>query len=177
MAEKAGKRAGLTEMSKTVKNIFTNILIVLLVYSAVHYYQVRNSPSGVAPEIKGVMLDGQVFNGLSEFEKPVLVHYWATWCKICEFEHSNISRIAEDYPVIGIASQSGSVAEVKAYVEEHGVSYPILVDPHGFNAKQWGIVGFPTSFVIGKDNQIKFVDVGFTSEFGVRARLWLASIF
>ena len=159
----------------TAKNALINVLIFLAVYFAVHLYQIRNAPSGIVPEIKGQMLNGQVFEGLAGIEKPVLVHFWATWCKVCEFEHENINNISKDYPVIGIASQSGSLEEVKAYVNEHDLSYPVLIDNRGYNSKKWGIVGFPTSFIVGEDNQITFTEVGFTSELGVRMRLWLAS--
>jgi len=159
----------------TAKNAGINILIFLSVYFAVHLYQVRNTPTGVVPEIKGQMLNGHAFVGLVDIKKPVLVHFWASWCKVCQFEHENINSIAQDYPVIGIASQSGSLEEVKAYVNEHSITYPVLVDKQAYNSKKWGIVGFPTSFIVGEDNQIIFTEVGFTSELGVRARLWLAS--
>lgn len=160
---------------KTAKSVLTNILIFVVVVYAVHLYQTRNSPTGVAPEIKGYMLDGKMFEGLASIEKPALVHFWATWCRVCQLEHDNISSIALDYPVIGIASQSGSMREVETYVKDHDILYPVMLDATGYNSKQWGIVGFPTSFIIGEDNEIIFTEVGFTSEIGVRLRLWLAS--
>jgi len=159
------------------KDILVNLLIFVSVVYGVHLYQTRNSPMGVAPEITGFMLDGQAFKGLSAMEKPVLVHFWATWCKVCEFEHGNISNIAQDYPVVGIASQSGSVSEVAAYVKDHEITYPVLMDVDGYNAKRWNIIGFPTSIVIDENNEITFTEVGFTSEIGVRTRLWLAKLF
>lgn len=163
-------------MPKLAKSILINGLIFFSVYLLVHLYQTRSAPSGIAPEIQGVMLDGTRFQGLASVEKPVLVHFWATWCKVCEFEHGSINQIAQDYPVIGIASQSGSLADVSAYVAEHQLSFPVLVG-NGSNAAQWGIVGYPSSFIVGEDGQIKFTEVGFTSEMGLRLRLWLASFF
>lgn len=160
---------------KMVKSVLANILIFVLVVYAVHLYQTRNSPTGVAPGISGRMLNGDMFQGLEKLEKPVLVHFWATWCKVCQLEHDNISSIALDYTVIGIASQSGSLSEVDAYVKDHGITYPVMLDVNGFNAKKWNITGFPTSFIIAEDNKITFTEVGFTSEIGVRIRLWLAS--
>ena len=160
---------------KTAKSILVNILIFVTVVYAVHLYQTRNSPTGVAPEIKGYMLNGEKFEGLDKLKKPVLVHFWATWCKVCKLEHDNISSIASDYTVVGIASQSGSLSDVKAYVKDHEISYPVMLDANGYNARQWNIIGFPTSFIIAEDNKITFTEVGFTSEIGVRIRLWLAT--
>ena len=160
---------------KTAKGILSNVLIFVTVVYAVHLYQTRNSPTGVAPEIKGFMLNGEKFEGLDKIKKPLLVHFWATWCKVCQLEHDNISSIALDYPVIGIASQSGSLKEVEAYVKDHDILYPVMLDANGYNAKKWNIIGFPTSFIIAEDNEIIFTEVGFTSEIGVRIRLWLAS--
>ncbi|NQY94051.1 MAG: protein disulfide oxidoreductase, partial [Campylobacteraceae bacterium] len=36
-------------------------------------------------------------------DKPVLVHFWATWCPICKFESPNVETISKDYEVITIA--------------------------------------------------------------------------
>ena len=58
-------------MKLVVKNIFINILIFIVVIYAVHLYQTRNSATGLAPEIKGYMLNGQAFEGLAGVEKPV----------------------------------------------------------------------------------------------------------
>ena len=46
---------------KFAKDILVNLLIFISVVYAVHLYQTRNSPVGVAPEIKGYMLDGRSF--------------------------------------------------------------------------------------------------------------------
>ncbi len=40
--------------------------------------------------------------------KPILVHFWATWCPTCKFEAPNIEKVSKDYEVITIAVQSGT---------------------------------------------------------------------
>ena len=164
-------------MNKRLKSILINVLIFLSVYFAVHYYQTRLTPTGQAPEISGWLLEGKEFEGLHKLDEPILVHFWATWCKVCELEQGSINDIAKDYHVITIASQSGSVAEVRKYQVENELSFPIIVDQSGLLAKQWGIIGFPSSFVLDKNNDIKFVEVGYSTEMGLKLRLWLASFF
>ncbi|HFE39161.1 MAG TPA: redoxin domain-containing protein [Gammaproteobacteria bacterium] len=84
--------------------------------------------------------------------------------------------IAKDYAVIGVASQSGSRESVQAYMKRHGISYPSLLDADGQLARQWGVMGFPASYIIDENQQVVFAEVGFTFEFGLRLRLWFASI-
>ncbi len=40
--------------------------------------------------------------------KPILLHFWATWCPTCKFEAPNIEKVSKDYEVITIAVQSGT---------------------------------------------------------------------
>lgn len=164
-------------MNQRVKSILINVLIFLSVYFAIHLYQTRLAPSGQAPEITGWLIEGKQFESLRGHDKPILVHFWATWCKVCKLEESSINSIAKDYPVITLASQSGGFSEVKKFKAEHGLSFPVIVDQSGILAKEWGVVGFPSSFIVDENNDIRFVEVGFTTELGLRLRLWFASVF
>ena len=164
-------------MSKRVKSILINVLIFLSVYFAVHLYQTRLVPSGQAPEIKGWLIEGKAFEGLRQHEKPVLVHFWATWCKVCKLEQGSINNIAQDYNVITLASQSGSFSQVQEFQKKNGLNFPIIVDQNGLLAKEWGVVGFPSSFIVDENNDIRFVEVGFTTEMGLKLRLWVAKFF
>ena len=108
--------------------------------------------------------------------KPTLVHFWATWCSVCKLERSNIEAIARDYSIVTVASQSGTSAEVAQYVQTHAMRAPVLVDEDGAVAAQFGVRAFPTSFIIDSAGQIRDVEVGYTTEWGLRLRLWWASI-
>ena len=163
--------------SITLKGVLENIGLLLLVYLLIHTYQTWNVPKGKAPEISGINLQTSTPVSLKKMQKPVLVHFWATWCKICQFERASIASIARDYPVFSVASQSGSAQAVKQFIAREGVTFPVVLDPDGKLFKQWGGVGFPTSFVVNKNNEITFVEAGFTTELGLRARLALANFF
>ncbi len=54
------------------------------------------------------------------------------------------------------------------------VSFPVLNDPDGAIAAHWGVRGVPASFIVDGAGQIRFVEVGYTTEIGLRLRLWLA---
>jgi len=163
--------------SISLKNVIGNILVLIVGYLLIHTYQTWNTPKGVVPTIQGVELLGSEYVELNKLEKPVLVHFWATWCKICQFEHSSIISIAKDYPVLSVASQSGSASEVKSFMREKGLDFPVILDRNGELFERWGGVGYPTSFVVNEKNEVEYVEAGFTTEFGLRARLFLAKYF
>ena len=103
----------------------------------------------------------------------MLVHFWASWCPVCELEQDSIQSISNDYPVISVAMQSGNDLEVTAYMEENKLSFPTIVDEHGILAKQFGVRGVPTSFILSPGGKIAFSEIGYTTEIGLRTRLWL----
>jgi peroxiredoxin len=76
-----------------------------------------------------------------------------------------------------VAAHSGETAEVAAHLRAEGLSFPVLVDPAGRHAQTWRLRGVPTSFVIDASGRIRFVEVGYTTELGLRARLWAASVW
>ena len=130
--------------------------------------------SGPAPALAGFSLDGQALGLTSAPERPVLVHFWATWCGICKFMDGNIANVAQDHPVITVALDSGGVAPVTAHLAERDLVMPVLLDNDGEISRRWGVRGVPTSFLIDTNGQIRNVTVGYTTELGLRARLlWL----
>lgn len=150
------------------------LLFLLVVYLSARAWQTRDLASGTAPEIQGVTLDGRQV-ALSDYRGgPVLLHFWATWCRICALEERSIDALADDYPVLTVALQSGDAAAVRSYLGERGLDFPVLVDPDGRLAGRYGVRGVPTTLVIGPEGRIRSREVGYTTGLGLRLRLWLA---
>lgn len=156
------------------KRIAIEVGLVVLVFLGVRAWQTRDAPSGPAPALAATTIAGEEVSLTSD--RPVLVHFWATWCGVCQAEEDNVDAVSEGHRVISVASQSGSPAAVAAYVRAHGLSFPVINDPTGAIAHRWGVHAFPTSFVIDPDGAIRHVEVGYTSTVGLRARLWLAGL-
>ena len=147
---------------------------MVAVYSGVQFWHARDTASGAAPALMGKALDGSHLSLAAFAGRPVLVHFWATWCSICRLEQGNIEAVAKDYPVIAVASQSGAVDEVAGEVRRRGLQAPVLVDEDGAWAARFGVRVFPTTFVVDAQGNIVDVTVGYTTEPGLRARLKLA---
>lgn len=150
--------------------------LVVAALFILHAIQTRSLPRGEAPPLAGSLLGTGAPVDLGQLRSaPVLVHFWAVWCAVCRLEEGSIARIAEDHPVLTVALQSGDTTEVADYLTQAGLVFPVLVDPDGDLGSKWKIRGVPTSFVIDRAGQIRFVETGYTTELGLRLRLWMAS--
>jgi thiol-disulfide isomerase/thioredoxin len=130
--------------------------------------------SGTVPEFQGNLLNGESYALLADKRRPLLIHFWASWCPVCELEQGSIQSISDDHAVITIAMQSGEAEEVIAYMQQEKLQFPVINDPDGIVAQRFGVRAVPSSFVIDENNNIKFRETGFTTETGLRLRLWLA---
>lgn len=156
------------------------VLDIALVVGALillHWLQTRALPTGDAPPLVGPLTDTGERIDLEKMRgRPVLVHFWATWCSVCKLEEGSIASIAEDYAVLTIAWHSGIPEEIGAYLHRRGIDLPTLADPDGTLSAAWKIRGVPSSFVLDDEGKIRFVEVGYATEIGLRARLWAAGL-
>ena len=146
--------------------------VLLAVFLVLHQCQIRSMVSGKAPEIRGKLLDGTPVS-LGEFRgQPVLLQFWASWCPVCSLEQGSIHSIARDYAVLSIALDNSSTDEIRHWMASRGVSYRVILDPSGHISGRFGVQGVPTSMIIDAGGEIRFVEVGYTTEIGLRIRLW-----
>ena len=143
---------------------------------AVRSYQHRNLPSGPAPLLKAVALDGREVSLQGYRGRPVLLHFWATWCAVCSTEQPNITALGQRLPVLTVASQSGDAAAVGAYARQHGITATVVPDPTGALAQRFGVAAFPTTFILDAAGNIRYAEVGYTSELGLRLRMFFAGL-
>jgi hypothetical protein len=83
--------------------------------------------------------------------------------------------IASDTPIITIAMQSGDPATVSEYMIRKQFDVPTLVDEDGTVAGAYRLRGVPAAFILGRDGNIRSATTGYTSEWGLRLRLWWAN--
>lgn len=150
-------------------------LIILAIIFGVRTWQQHGMLEGEAPDFERTALSGAVIH-LDDYRgQPVLLHFWASWCPMCELEQGSISSIAKDWKVITVAFQSGGEEEVQRYMERKNITeWVTIVDADGSLSGQYGIKGVPTSYVLDEEGVIRFREVGLTSGWGLRLRLWMA---
>lgn len=165
--QKPGRQRGL------IINL-TGILLLVGLYMLVRSFMQGDVINGQVPQLELTTLSGEEIH-LKEIDEPTLIHFWATWCPICDYSRNNVENVAEDYPVINIATQSEGESLLKAYAQQNNMNPAIIVnDKDGTLMQTFGAKAVPADFIVGPDGEIKFIEVGYTTELGLRIRLWLA---
>jgi thiol-disulfide isomerase/thioredoxin len=118
------------------------------------------------PKIEVKLLDGSSYS-IKE-GKPLVIHFWATWCPTCKLEVSNIQAVSEHYDVLTIAVNSG---DIKKYMGNSTLTCRVVNDLEGKLAKQFHVEAFPTTFIYNGKGKLKFTEVGYTTTAGLLARL------
>jgi thiol-disulfide isomerase/thioredoxin len=126
-----------------------------------------------APELVLKDPKGAPFKLEYKSSKLTLVNFWAVWCVPCREEMPQIAKLAEKYgPMgfrsIGIAMESGGVAEVKSFLDENrslGINYPILVGDDVAAEKFGDIQVVPTTYLIDSNGKIVAKYLGVTTNF------------
>ena len=90
--------------------------------------------------------------------KVVVLNFWATWCPPCREEMPVFSQWQRDFQgkglqVIGI-SMDDDVTDVKKFLSQFPVSYPIVMGDAKFAERFGGVLGLPLTYVIGRQGQV-----------------------
>lgn len=149
---------------------------IFALFAGMQWFANRGLVEGAAPAIHGPTLDGPAFAGLESLPKPAVVYFWATWCGVCRAMRDNVLELNRDTPLITVALQSGTAAEVGAYFKQEGYTLPVVLDEDGAIGKSYGLRGVPSLFVLGPDGSIRYATAGYTSLLGLRLRVWLAGL-
>ena len=160
------------KFKKYLKEALVFIVILTIAMNIMSYYK--------ALDLNKDKLEIESFSLLDNTEytipkdKPLLLHFWATWCPTCKLEAANIEKISKDYEVITIAVQSGTKKEIHNYLQNNNLSFKVVNDEDGFYSRKFNIKAFPSTLIYDKERNIKFSEVGYTTTAGLYARMLLS---
>lgn len=158
------------KLKKYLISFIKYAIFFIVVINLVSYYKSLDLNKNRLEIRSFELLDGTTYE--IEKDKPLLIHFWATWCPICALEEQNIETISKDYQVITIATQSGSSEDIKEYLEKNNLSFKVVNDNLATLSREFNIKAFPTTFIYDKNQNLKFSEVGYSSTFGLKLRLW-----
>ena len=160
------------------------VLLVLGMVLAVGLWRARDVPAGLAPAFQAPLVSAQAIDtvDLAAWRarhpgRAVALHFWAEWCAICRLEEGSITALQPDWPVLTVAMQSGDAARTQTVLRQRALPWLAAVDADGRIARAYGLGAVPAFVVLDADGRIRFAEIGYTSEIGMRLRLWWAQNF
>ena len=147
------------------------VLIVIAIVLAFAIYKVGRRGSGsarlggplgaahsVAPDFSLQDLDGQPLELANYRGKVVLLDFWTTWCTPCRAEVQHLVEFQNKYraqglQVVGI-SMDDSPKPVREFYQELKMNYPVALGNEKVAEAYGGVLGLPTTFLIGRDGRI-----------------------
>jgi len=160
-------------VKKVLKEVVSTLIIFFIISMVINYIRkpeiLENIYTYTLVDIEENKVDFQAYKG-----KPLLVHFWATWCPTCKLEASNIETVSKAYNVLTIAVNSGSNESLKRYMNEKKLTYSVINDSDGALSKKFNIGAYPSTLIYDSNGTLKFTEVGYSTTLGLEARLGLA---
>lgn len=98
--------------------------------------------------------------------QAVLVNLWATWCPPCRAEMPAIEKVYNEYKDDGFVvlavdmTYQDKASNIPSFVQEHGLTFPILLDESAIVGRAYQLRSLPSSFFITREGIINEVVIG-----------------
>ena len=126
--------------------------------STISFAQIKNLPNVDVKKIDGSSFN---FKNIDNNGNPIVISFWATWCKPCTKELNNIAEIYEDWQdetnvkLVAVSiDDRRSQSKVAPYVNSSGWEYEIYIDSNSDLKRAMGVSTVPHTFLLDKNKQI-----------------------
>lgn len=118
-----------------------------------------------APRFEATDLDGKLHRFPEDFAgKPVIIDFWADWCRYCANSMTRIDRAWREHAASGLSVLAVNVAQDRAtataFIERLGVGYSAVLDPESRITRQYGVKGLPMTIFVDRNGLISGKVIG-----------------
>jgi len=142
-------------------SLFTVILTISITCS---FLYAANTRGGNLMDLTLVDVDGKKVR-LDQVagDQPILLYFWATWCKPCRETQPKVSALAKKYKdkvkVVGInVGGLDSPKDIKKYISRQRITYTMLIDHNDEAVKAYYVSAIPVIILVDKTGKILFRD-------------------
>ena len=122
------------------------------------------------PNVRLQDVDGKTVQTgeISNDGNPIIISFWATWCKPCLRELKAIHEVYPDWQdetgvkmIIVSIDQAQDANRVKPLVDGFGWEYEVLLDPNGDFKRAMNVQNVPHVFVLDGNGKIVYNHAGY----------------
>ena len=148
---------------KIVLIVFSVVVFSVSLFSQENSEGIRKGPNFTLEDLDGdlVELNNEVGEG------PILLSFWATWCKPCIEELNEYKKLYSDHKGDGFkmfaisTDDENTVAKVKPLVKSKGWSFPVLLDTNSDAVRLYYAQSVPFSVILDKKGMIIYSHLGY----------------
>ena len=146
------------------------LFISLILLASIGFAQEGTKNFGKVPAIEVKTMDGNPFNmsDISNDGKPMIITFWATWCKPCIKEHDAINEVYEDWvDETGVKMYAISIdnarssRQVLPLVNGKSWEFEVLLDENGDFKRAMNVNVPPHTFIVDGSGTIVWQHVGY----------------
>ena len=139
-------------------------LAFLLSFSGINLASAA-AAKGPAPNFTLKSLSGKNLK-LSEMTgNVVLINFWASWCGPCREEMPLLNALHKKYEPLGFTVIGVNVEEdvnnARGFLKDFPVDFPVLLDNQNKVSKQYNVVAMPTTVVVDRDGNMRYLHKGY----------------